>query len=107
MTRRIRRSMLLTMAGILLSVSNVHAADIEQGEQLARRWCSECHVVSSDQNQASADVPAFATVARRPNFSAQQLAFFLLEPHPKMPNFPLSRGEAADLAAYIGSLARQ
>jgi mono/diheme cytochrome c family protein len=32
------------------------------------------------------------------------LAFFLLDPHPKMPSFPLSRAEAADLAAYIASL---
>jgi mono/diheme cytochrome c family protein len=32
------------------------------------------------------------------------VAFFLLDPHPKMPNFPLSRSEAADLAAYIGTL---
>jgi hypothetical protein len=31
-------------------------------------------------------------------------AFFLLEPHPKMPNMQLSRSEAADLAAYIATL---
>jgi hypothetical protein len=29
----------------------------------------------------------------------KKIAFFLLDPHPKMPNFPLSRSEAADLAA--------
>jgi len=32
------------------------------------------------------------------------VAYFLLDPHPKMPNFPLNRTEAADIAAYIGSL---
>ncbi|GGI33225.1 hypothetical protein GCM10010987_73320 [Bradyrhizobium guangdongense] len=61
-------------------------------------------MVASGQTQASADVPSFASVARKPDFSAERLAFFLLDPHPKMPNFPLSRTEAADLAAYIGSL---
>jgi len=54
--------------------------------------------------QASADVPSFASVARKPDFSPERLAFFLLDPHPKMPNFPLSRAEAGDIAAYIGSL---
>jgi hypothetical protein len=29
------------------------------------------------------------------------LAFFLLTPHPRMPDMNLSRSEAADLAAYI------
>jgi len=27
-----------------------------------------------------------------------------VDPHPKMPNFPLSRTEAGDIAAYIASL---
>jgi hypothetical protein len=34
------------------------------------------------------------------------LAFFLLDPHPKMPDMALTRAEAADLAAYISSLAQ-
>lgn len=80
------------------------AADADHGGDLARRWCASCHVVTSNQTQASADVPSFASVARRPDFSPERLAYFLLDPHPKMPNFPLSRGEAADIAAYIGSL---
>jgi hypothetical protein len=29
------------------------------------------------------------------------LAYFLLSPHPRMPDMNLSRSEAADLAAYI------
>jgi hypothetical protein len=33
-------------------------------------------------------------------------AFFLLDPHPKMPNLALSRREADDIAAYIGSLVK-
>jgi len=38
------------------------------------------------------------------DFSPEKVAYFLLDPHPKMPNFPLNRTEAADIAAYIGSL---
>jgi hypothetical protein len=48
----------------------------------------------------------FATIARRPGFDAAKIALFLLNPHPKMPDMSLTRPEAADLAAYIGSLAK-
>jgi len=89
-----------------LSASPVLGADPEHGADLARRWCASCHVVASGQTQASADVPSFASVARKPDFSPERLAFFLLDPHPKMPNFPLNRMEAGDIAAYIGSLRR-
>ena len=80
------------------------AADPFHGAELAKRWCAACHLVSEDQKQANADLPSFAAVARRPDFSAEKLAFFLLDPHPKMPNFSLTRIEAGDIAAYISSL---
>jgi mono/diheme cytochrome c family protein len=82
------------------------AADSAHGEQLARRWCASCHVVASDQREASADAPPFSAIAHEPGFNAQRLAFFLLDPHPKMPNMSLTRIEAIDLAAYIASLAK-
>jgi len=82
------------------------AADVNHGEQLARRWCAGCHVVAADQRQASADVPSFAAIARTPGFGPEKVAFFLLHPHPKMPDLSLSRSEANDIAAYIGSLAK-
>ncbi len=80
------------------------AADADHGGDLARRWCASCHLVEGSQKQASADVLSFAEIARKSDFTPEKVAFFLLAPHPKMPNFPLSRTEAADLAAYIGSL---
>jgi mono/diheme cytochrome c family protein len=87
-----------------LTGSEVIAADVDHGADLAKRWCATCYVVDSDQRQASADVPPFAAIARKLDFSPEKLAFFLLDPHPKMPNFPLNRTEAADIAAYIASL---
>jgi mono/diheme cytochrome c family protein len=81
------------------------AADVANGEQLARQWCASCHVVTADQKQASTDAPAFSTIARMSGFNRDKLATFLLDPHPKMPNMSLTRTEAADLAAYIASLA--
>ena len=90
--------------GGALGVSAAVAADAKHGAVLAKRWCATCHLVDSEQKRASADVRPFDDIARNPDFSPEKLAFFLLDPHPKMPNFPLSRSEAADIAAYIGSL---
>jgi len=82
------------------------AADAYNGERLARRWCASCHVVASDQRQVTGEAPPFATIARQPNFDPARLAFFLLDPHPKMPDMSLTRLEASDLAAYIATLAK-
>lgn len=82
------------------------AADAVQGSTLARRWCASCHVVSSTQRVEIDHSPSFASIAQRTDLSAEKLAFFLLEPHPKMPNMSLSRKEADDLAAYIAEQRR-
>ena len=81
-------------------------ADVQHGATIARRWCSSCHVVASNQRQVTGEAPPFATIARSPGFDEQRLAFFLLDPHPKMPDMGLSRTEATDLAAYIASLGK-
>ena len=52
----------------------------------------------------SSSAPPFSSIAKRPDFNAAKIAFFLLDPHPKMPNMQLSREETADIAAYIGTL---
>ena len=96
---------LLVFAGMVgLILSPAKAADANHGAELAKRWCASCHVVDGGQKQASADVPPFPAIANRSDFSAEKLAFFLLDPHPKMPNFSLSRIEAGDIAAYIETL---
>ena len=104
MRQHLRRICLLLAATSSFGTSSALAADADHGADLAKRWCASCHIVTNGQTQASADVPSFVSVARRPDFSPERLAFFLLDPHPKMPNFPLSRIEAADIAAYIASL---
>ena len=89
-----------------LVASTAFAADADNGERLAQRWCASCHVVAPNQQTASADAPPFGTIAKTFGFNAEKLVFFLLEPHPKMPNMALTRNEANDLAAYIGKLAK-
>lgn len=100
------------VVAIVLPTSASHAAQGEPGYtanaahglDLAKRWCAACHLVSADQKRAVADVPPFATIAQTPDFNADRLARFLLDPHPKMPELPLGRRAADDIAAYIASL---
>ncbi len=82
----------------------VSRTDPKRGAELAQRWCANCHVVSKDQTKASDVTRSFVAVAQSPEFNAERLAFFLLDPHPIMPNMMLSRQEARDLAAYIATL---
>jgi mono/diheme cytochrome c family protein len=79
------------------------AADAAHGRTIAERWCASCHLVTSGQKTASADVPSFADVATR-RTDAKALRNFLVDPHPKMPNMHLSRREIDDIVAYIRSL---
>jgi mono/diheme cytochrome c family protein len=95
-----RASVVLAM----LAPASALAADSDHGKTLAQRWCVSCHVVEPAQNNATTDAPPFTSVAKRPDFNESKLAFFLLDPHPKMPNMQLSRDDAADIAAYIASL---
>ena len=101
-----RRIMILIVTTTAISGPAVATAraDPANGERLARQWCAACHIVAPDQKQASADVPAFATIARTPGFDRNKVAFFLLDPHPKMPSMSLTRSEASDLADYIAAL---
>ena len=90
----------------MLMCASAFAADAEQGEKLARRWCAACHVVANDQTHGTDNVPTFAAIAKIPGFDANKIAMFLRDPHPKMPDMQLSNTEAADLAAYIVSLGK-
>ncbi|HMF24238.1 MAG TPA: c-type cytochrome [Pseudolabrys sp.] len=99
MNRLIVALLFLFVAGALAEEAS--AADARKGETLARRWCASCHIVSSDQQRGTTQSPPFSAIANTPGFNQATLAFFLLAPHPRMPDMNLSRSEASDLAAYI------
>jgi mono/diheme cytochrome c family protein len=94
----------VALAAAVLTASGASAADAKRGATLAKTWCVNCHVIARGQAQANSDVPSFTSIARDKKLDAKAIAYFLLNPHPPMPNFNLSRSEANDLAAYIESL---
>jgi mono/diheme cytochrome c family protein len=93
----------LLPAIFIAAFANAAAADVANGEILAKRWCATCHVVASDQQTANGQAPPFSAIGKTPELDPAKLALFLMLPHPKMPDMNLSRSEAADLAAYIAS----
>ena len=101
-----RRLILVSLSTIGLAIAAIpsRAGDSTRGLDLANRWCASCHVVTPEQQRANADAPPFATIAQTATFDQKRLAYFLLDPHPKMPDLPLTRTAADDIAAYIASL---
>lgn len=74
------------------------------GKVLAQTWCASCHLVSPDQTKGSADVPPFASLAKRTEAELDKLSGFLAHPHPVMPDMQLTHNEIADIVAYIRTL---
>ena len=52
------------MLAAVLGTTSAFAADPNNGERLARRWCAPCHVVASNQRVPTGEAPPFATRTR-------------------------------------------
>ena len=76
------------------------AQDLDNGRRLAQRWYAECHAIDSAPRKFRRAMP-FAAMAARDIATTEMLTAYLLLPHAAMPNFPLSRKDAGDLAALI------
>lgn len=101
-----RTALWTLLALFLLPAASAYSAraDAARGEQLARQWCANCHIIA---NHPSGGVPqgppTFAAIARGP-MTADQLRTFLSHPHGAMPDLALTRVEIDDLIGYIQTL---
>ena len=79
------------------------------GEDLAERWCAECHQIAGEPPMMvlEGDPPAFPAVAADPAVTEIALRAFLQTPHANMPNIRLTEGQTGDIVAYILSLRRR
>ncbi len=81
------------------------AAEADNGKRLAEMRCAPCHIVVPSRRQDLAESPPFETIARKFGSNHEALVFSILAPHPRM-NLTVTRREAEDIAAYIGTLAK-
>ncbi len=97
-----RSARCLVMAAALIAAGGARAQDIASGKHIAQIWCSNCHVVDSENPKAVSDaVPTFSSIAQMSSTNRASLAVFLSTPHGHMPDFVLSRKDIRDVSAYI------
>jgi len=77
------------------------ASDPVGGAELARTWCSGCHVVEPQQSHGNDAVPSFAAIAAAPATTPASLHAFLAKPHGQMTDLKLSHLQIDDVVAYI------
>ncbi len=99
------------MFGIVLVAWHVSPAmtqplgDVAVGADIARTWCSNCHVIGRNATGSPSDAaPPFVTVARKPQTTSLSLRVFLQTSHSNMPNYQLTQAEMDDVIAYVLSL---
>ena len=84
-------------------------AGYNRGSQAIARQIREEYAKSRQAYYSTHELPAPKLPEPKmegPELCANSLGYYTLtDPHSKMPNMSLTRTEAADLAAYIGSLA--
>lgn len=78
---------------------------VAAGHNLARTWCSGCHLISPKLTTGKANgAPSFSSIADMTSTTSMSLNAFLQTSHRQMPNFELTRTQIADVTAYILSL---
>jgi mono/diheme cytochrome c family protein len=75
----------------------------ENGRRLSERWCAECHAIGPAQGKPSR-AQSLASVAAKEGITSEMIASFLRLPHATMPNQPITRSDAQDIAAFIMDL---
>ncbi|HET7889810.1 MAG TPA: cytochrome c [Bradyrhizobium sp.] len=94
------RTLQLTFAIVLFGSAAGFTQDAELGKRLTERWCADCHAGSGHSAKARQVIP-FEAIAAKPGVNAELIANFLMLPHSAMPNLPIRRSEAEDIAAFI------
>ena len=90
----------LAVALMLLGTHVTSAQDVSNGQRLTERWCSDCHAVGASKGKTSRII-SFAAIAEKPGMNPEMIASFLKLPHATMPNLPLKKSDAQDIAAFI------
>jgi mono/diheme cytochrome c family protein len=75
--------------------------DARVGQQLAQKWCSDCHAVGAENAEAHGSAPSFVSIAEMSSTTSIPLHAFLQISHERMANLQLTQTEVDDVVAYI------
>ena len=96
--------LIATRTTALSSPAQIVNGDASMGQQLAQKWCSDCHAVGAEDAEAHGAVPSFVSIAEMSSTTSLSLHAFLLTPHERMPNLQLTQTQIDHVVAYILSL---
>jgi mono/diheme cytochrome c family protein len=103
MKKRYPQALSLAVAlSLCAAAGGAFAQDLDNGRHLSERWCVECHAITPAPGKSKAR--SFAAIAAKEKISTEMIASFLRLPHATMPNVPLRRSDAQDIAAFIMSM---
>lgn len=78
------------------------AQSVENGAELAEKWCNACHYTGENEPRMFDAGPQFVTLAGK---ETEYLLNEIVRPHDFMPEFPrLGYSDMLDLVAFIQSL---
>ena len=80
------------------------SADPVAGENLAEKWCVECHGIRAGKLSPNPAAPHFPVMAAEPSIIEYSLRAFLRSPHETMPHITFTPDQMDDIVEYILSL---
>jgi len=80
------------------------SADPIAGQNLAEKWCVECHGVHADRLSPNFAAPTFPQLAAEPSITEYSLRALLRSPHETMPHITFTPEQMDDIIDYIMSL---
>jgi mono/diheme cytochrome c family protein len=94
-------------AGLVAIGASAQAQSVEQGRDLARRNCAQCHAIGETGKSPNAMAPPFRELNKRHypfDWLVEDLRGGMLRNHPAMPDMRFSSGEIDALVAYLRSI---
>ena len=79
-------------------------ADPMAGQNLADKWCSECHGIRAERVSPNRAAPTFPELAAEPSITEYSLRALLRSPHETMPHITFTPDQLDDIVGYIMSL---
>jgi mono/diheme cytochrome c family protein len=80
------------------------SADPIASQNLAEKWCVDCHGIRTDRLSPNLDAPTFPELAAEPSITEYSLRALLRSPHETMPHITFTPDQMDDIIDYIMSL---
>ena len=82
-----------------------HVPTVVAGRAIAQKLCSSCHLTpDAPESPVKVGIPSLSALANKPEQTPETIALRLIAPPHPMPDMQLTRGEIADVVAYLATL---